>query len=501
MDSALPPHDLRDDLRLLVNSRYPLIAAETAEEDRLEEMLAAIAGELNVPLLVWSVTTGLCRRGIPGAIYGTDDPEKALANLEAMHGDGIYLLKDFTRYLQQDKVLRRLRELAAEFKTARRAIVMCSPSLDIPHEVETDVVQFHLALPDAAALLPVVQEIIADLGKQAALKNDLDPAGIRQLAQNLCGLTLEEARRTLRKCLMDNRRVGMDTVAAVLEAKRASLPQDGLLEFVKPDSSFADVAGLVTLRDWLDKRRDALTPEGQKFGLEPPKGLLITGVQGCGKSLCAKAVAGEWQMQLARFDAGALYDKYVGESEKRLKKTLELAEKLAPVILWMDEIEKAFASGSAGSDADAGLSQRILGTFLTWLQDRPGGVFITATSNDISRLPPELLRKGRFDEIFFVDLPDAAARADLFRIHLKRRGREAGQFDLAALAVASEGFSGAEIEQVIVAGLYTAFSKKIPLSTQVLSAEIAATRPLSVTRREDIESIRAWAHGRAVPAN
>jgi len=184
-----------------------------------------------------------------------------------------------------------------------------------------------------------------------------------------------------------------------------------------------------------------------------------------------------------------------------LKKTLELAEKLSPVVLWMDEIEKAFASGSAGADADAGLSQRILGTFLTWLQDRPGGVFITATSNDISRLPPELLRKGRFDEIFFVDLPDAAARADLFRIHLKRRGREAGQFDLAALAKASDGFSGAEIEQSIVAGLYTAFSKKVPLSTEILAAEIAHTRPLSVTRREDIEALRTWARQRAVPAN
>ena len=501
MDAAPQQHDLRDDLRLLVNSRYPLIGAETAEEERLEEMLAVIAGELNVPLLVWSVTTGLCRRGAPGAIYGTDDPEKALANISVMHGDGLYLLKDFTRYLQQDKVLRRLRELAAEFQGARRAIVLCSPSLEIPHEIEADIVQFHLSLPDLPALLPVVQEVIADAGKQGPLKIDLDTGGMRQLAKNLCGLTLEEARRTLRKCLMEHRRVDATTLAAVLDAKRASLPQDGLLEFVKTDLSFADVAGLASLRDWLLKRRGALTPEGQKFGLEPPKGLLITGVQGCGKSLCAKAVAGEWQMQLARFDAAALYDKYVGESEKRLKKTLDLAEKLAPVVLWMDEIEKAFASGSAGSDADAGLSQRILGTFLTWLQDRPGGVFITATSNDISRLPPELLRKGRFDEIFFVDLPDVAARQDLFRIHLKRRGREAGQFDLASLAQASDGFSGAEIEQAIVAGLYTAFSKKAPLSTEILAAEIVHTRPLSVTRREDIEALRTWARERAVPAN
>jgi hypothetical protein len=501
MSAALPGHDLRDDLRLLVNSRYPLIVAETAEEDRLEEMLAAIAGEISVPLLVWSITTGLCRRGTPGAIYGTDDPEKALANLAAMRGDGIYLLKDFTRYLQQDKVLRRLRELATEFRGARRAIVLCSPTLEIPPEIESEVVQFHLALPDATALLPVVQEIIAEAAKGGPLKIDLDQSGMRQLAGNLCGLTLEEARRALRKCLLEHRRVDATTLAAALEAKRASLPQDGLLEFVKTDASFADVAGLTTLRDWLTKRRGALTPEGQKFGLDPPKGVLFTGVQGCGKSLCAKAVAGEWQLQLARFDAGALYSKYVGESEKRLRKTLELAENLAPVVLWIDEVEKAFAAGAGGADADAGLSQRLLGTFLTWLQDRQASVFIAATSNDISRLPPELLRKGRFDEIFFVDLPDAAARADLFRIHLKRRGREAGQFDLAKLAAASEGFSGAEIEQAIVAALYSAFSKKVPLSTEILAAELAATRPLSVTRREDIEALREWARDRAVPAN
>jgi SpoVK/Ycf46/Vps4 family AAA+-type ATPase len=501
MSTTPPAHDLRDDLRLLVNSHYPIIVAETAEEERLEGMLAAIAGEITVPLLVWSVTTGLCRPGIPGAIYGTDDPEKALANLALMHGDGIYLLKDFTRYLQQDKVLRRLRELAADFRGARRAIVLAAPSVEIPHEIEADVIHFHLALPDAAAMLPVVQEILAEVGKQTPLKIDLDQFVPRQAARNLCGLTLEEARRTLRKCLLDTRRADAATLAAVLETKRASLPQDGLLEFVKTDIKFADVAGLASLRDWLCKRRGALTAEGQKFGLEPPKGLLITGVQGCGKSLCAKAVAGEWELQLARFDAGALYDKYVGESEKRLKKTLELAENLAPVVLWIDEIEKAFASGSGSADSDAGLSQRLLGTFLTWLQDRPGGVFIAATSNDISRLPPELLRKGRFDEIFFVDLPDEASRADLFRIHLKRRGREAGQFDLAALAKVSEGFSGAEIEQAIVAGLYTAFSKKLPLSTDILAAEITHTRPLSVTRREDIQALRAWAAERAVAAN
>jgi len=261
------------------------------------------------------------------------------------------------------------------------------------------------------------------------------------------------------------------------------------------------VAGLGHLREWVRKRQSALTAEGRAFGLEPPKGVLITGVQGCGKSLAARAIAGEWGYDLARLDAGSLYDKYIGESERRLRKTLELAQKLAPMVLWIDEIEKAFASASGGAESDGGLSQRLLATMLTWMQDREGGVFLAATSNNISSLPPEMLRKGRFDEIFFVDLPSEPSREELFALHLKKRGRDAAAFDLAKLAVASEGFSGAEIEQSIVAGLYTAFGQKAQLSTQILLAELHGTQPLSVTRAEEIQSLRTWAQSRAVPAD
>ena len=231
------------------------------------------------------------------------------------------------------------------------------------------------------------------------------------------------------------------------------------------------------------------------------EGLLIMGVQGCGKSLAARAIAGEWGYELVRLDAGALYDKYVGESEKRLKKALDLAQKLAPVVLWIDEIEKAFASAGTSGDADAGLSQRLLATLLTWMQDREGGVFLAATSNNITVLPPEMMRKGRFDEIFFVDLPGERVREALFALHLKKRGRDASGFDVAKLADASEGFSGAEIEQAIGAGLYTAFDKKQQLSTDVLMGELQSTRPLSVTRAEGIAAIREWAKSRAVPAD
>jgi SpoVK/Ycf46/Vps4 family AAA+-type ATPase len=261
------------------------------------------------------------------------------------------------------------------------------------------------------------------------------------------------------------------------------------------------VQGLDRLRQWIAKRKSALTPEGQKFGLEPPKGVLITGVQGCGKSLAARAIAGEWGYELARLDAGALYDKFVGESEKHLKKALELAQRLSPVVLWIDEIEKAFASAGSSGDADAGLSQRLLATLLTWMQDRESGVFLAATSNNITILPPEMLRKGRFDEIFFVDLPTPKIREGLFALHLKKRGRDTSAFDLPKLAAATEGFSGAEIEQAIVAGLYTAFSQKQQLSTDILLGEVAATQPLSVTRSEEITAIRAWARARTSPAD
>jgi len=493
-----PASTLRDDLRLLVHSHLPLIVAETQEEDRLEALLAAIAAELHLPLFIWSLTTGLARQGAQGAVYGTEDPGKCLANIMLMHGDGIYLFKDGGRYLKDDVLVRLLRDVAAKFKGARRSIVLCGASLAIPPELADQVAHFNLGLPDQSALLAALRETLAEVAMQDGVACPLDPAAQMRVAQALSGMTLSSARAILRKSVIGGGCADGKLHFRVLDEKRKALGQEGVLDFVSVDSSFSDVAGLAGLRAWLTDRRAALTPEGQKFGLEAPRGVLITGVQGCGKSLCARAVAGEWGLQLARFDAGTLYDKFVGESEKKLRSVLDKAVCMAPLILWIDEIEKGFASGS--SEADGGLSQRLLGTFLTWMQEPHAGVFLTATSNDISRLPPELLRKGRFDEIFFVDLPSAAERGAIFGLHLKKRGREPKQFDLNALAATSDGFSGAEIEQSIVAALYTAFSRKEPLSTAILLGELGRTVPLSVTRREDIAAIRTWARGRAVPA-
>jgi AAA+ superfamily predicted ATPase len=490
----------RDQFCLLVNSRNPIITVESGEEHRLFALLERVAERLAIPLYTWSVTTGLARVG-GAALYNSDQPEQALANIGAIQGDAIFLLKDFARYCDNDRVSRRLRDLADGFRTARRSIVLLAASLVLPAELSADSVEFQLGLPSAEELLGGVRGTLAELNVSNGLPNALDGDGMGQLATNLTGLSEEEALRALRQCAMARGKADGGLLDDVMEAKRQALRTEGLLEAVKRDASFSDVAGLQRLREWIAKRKSAWTPEGQRFGLVPPKGILITGVQGCGKSLAARAVAGEWGYELVRLDAGALYDKFVGESEKRLRKALDLAQKLSPVVLWIDEIEKAFASAGASGDADAGLSQRLLATLLTWMQDRESGVFLAATSNNITVLPPEIMRKGRFDEIFFVDLPNAQIRAALFTLHLEKRGRDPATFDVAKLAEASEGFSGAEIEQAIVSGLYTAFSQKLQLSTETLLGEIKSTQPLSVTRAEEISAIREWAKNRAAPTD
>jgi ATP-dependent 26S proteasome regulatory subunit len=492
--------DKHDELRLLVNSRYPIITAETPEEERLQRLLLQVAEELSVPLYEWTVTTGLARYG-GAAIYNTDQPEQALADIPLIQGDAIFLLKDFARYCDNDKISRRLRDLAEKFRTARRAIVISAASIQLPTDLSSEAAPFQLSLPTPEELLPGVKSVFAELVREQRITVTLDLAGIGQVARNLGGLPAEEALRTLRMCILSRQRADAGLLDDVLDAKRQALRSDGLIESVRRDTSFGDVAGLTRLREWIAKRKSALTPEGRRFGLQPPKGLLIMGVQGCGKSLAARAVAGEWGFELARLDAGALYDKFVGESEKKLHKALELAQKLSPVVLWIDEIEKAFASAGSSGDADAGLSQRLLATLLTWMQERESGVFLAATSNNISVLPPEIMRKGRFDEIFFVDLPHAEVRAALFELHLKKRGRDATAFDLVKLAAISDGFSGAEIEQAIIAGLYTAFAQKQQLTTEILLAEIRSTQPLSVTRAEEVDAIRQWARTRAAPAD
>jgi len=355
-----------------------------------------------------------------------------------------------------------------------------------------------MSAPTDAEYHGYVQALLRDLNERTPVRVQLSGAQVATLMNHLRGLTLLEVRKIITQSVLEDGVLDDADMDMVLAAKRRMIEQSGVLEYFPCDFGLDDVAGLSRLKAWLEKRRAAFKdPEAARaYGLTPPKGLLLLGVQGCGKSLCAKAVAQEWSLPLVRLDPSGLYQKYIGESEKNFQRAVRLAEKLSPIVLWIDEIEKAFGQ----DDQDSGTTGRVFATFLSWLQEKQEDVFVVATANDISKLPPELMRKGRFDEIFFVDLPTADTRARIFEIHLQNRSRSTDNIDLEALALATEGFSGAEIEQVVVSALYTSFGTKKPCDEALLLSEVHATRPLSVTMREKISALREWATDRAVPA-
>ena len=492
--------DARKELALLVNSQYPIIYLETWEETRATEILGLVAQDLAVPLYIWTITSGLFRAG--GApIYNTQEPNQVLVEISGMEGDALFLLKDFHKHLDDGVIVRKLRDLTQLFRRARRSILISSPVVNLPVELEKDTARFLLGLPEDSEMNQLVVATVRDLLEKYRFQNLLAQDQLPEVVRSLRGLTRDEARRVLTQAILEGSRFDLGTLDRIREAKNGLIKDQGVLEFLEPPAGLDAVGGLARLKAWLGKRRGALTPEAARFGLEPPKGILVMGVQGCGKSLCAKAVAREWNMQLLKFDCSNLFEKYIGESEKNLRRSLHVAEAVAPAVLWIDEIEKMFPRSSLSAEADGGLSVRIFGSFLTWMQEKKAPVFVVATSNDISALPPELLRKGRFDEIFFVDLPELEERKTIFGIHLARRKHDPAKFDLARLAAAAEGFSGAEIEQAVTSALYAAFAQKAPLSTEVVLKEIQSTYPLSVTMKERVAGLRDWARQRAVPAN
>lgn len=492
--------DILKDLELLINSRYPIIAVETYEEERVEEALQQIATRLSIPLFVWTVTEGLKRIGIDNPIYDTQHPIKALNNLAAIKNEGIYLFKDLHRYLQEAEVVRKLRDLSWSFARDLRAIVLSAPHIDLPPELEKLAAFFKLDLPTQEELRLLARNVIRDLSRQHKIKVELSSEEFARLIEGMKGLTLFEAERALARAVLHDLALTRKDLDLIIEIKKELLEKDGVLEYCPSEEGMAQIGGLQNLKRWLEKRKKAFAPEAEQFGIQPPKGILLLGVQGCGKSMAAKAVARDWNLPFLKMEPGRLYDKYIGESEKNLERALKMAERMAPCVLMIDEIEKGFTYVGSG-EADAGLSRRIFGRLLSWLQDREAPVFVVATCNDLSKLPPELMRKGRFDEIFFIDLPNREERKEIFAVHLKKRKRDPSALDLDALAEASEGFSGAEIEHAIVSALYTAFSKGTNLTTGLIVEEIKATRPLSVTRKEAIAALRKWAQGRTVMAS
>jgi SpoVK/Ycf46/Vps4 family AAA+-type ATPase len=547
-----------DRLKVLINSSTPIVVMETSEEMRAVSMVRSACSQLNMATFEWSIADGLLRSGggsAPGqarvdnqntvwnqgsrtqsqtrsvlspgggeaerlaravmsslgpenaaaatgaAIYNTREPVQALANMESMTVEAVFILKDFHRHMDDPVVVRRLRDVGQKFSANRRTVIITAPEIVVPAELTTLVEYFDLPLPDRERLHEIVHETFTRLSKTYTLKLQLDAAGVDAMSANLRGLTEEEAERAISQALVTRYALCTDTVTDVLEAKKQLLRHSGMLEFVEASDDMAGVGGLGNLKHWLQQRRGAWEDAAREFGLEPPRGVIILGVQGCGKSLCARSVAGEWKLPLVKFDTSAVYDKYIGETEKRIRKVFQVAEGLAPCVLWIDELEKVFAgSGPDSASADAGVSSRLLASFLSWMQDRKAAVFVAATCNNVSVLPPELIRKGRFDELFFVDLPNQAERRQIFSIQLAKRKRNPADFDLERVSEAAKGYSGAEIDAAVQGALYAAYAEKKPLSTQSLLDALGQTVPLSTTRAEEIADLRDWAKTRAVPA-
>jgi AAA+ superfamily predicted ATPase len=526
-------NDFTSDLELLLRARHAIIFIETEEKDRAESLLLHMADKLGLLFYTWTRTKGLRQHGKPNfsldrekvaptlspkeaAFFSSEVRElersvvsskdtlqavNALHEVEMWQRKAVYNFQGLGEDLDDKTLASKLKDATKQFLSKEGCVVITGRVPEqIPNSIKGLSTVVKLPLPDVTEFRLLTERIYRDLSKQLPIELHLTKADMGQILKNLHGLTLLEAEKILTKAMVEDGRLDPRDIDAVIEAKKQIIEREGLLEYYPVEETMADVAGLSGLKSWLSKRR-AIIAEPQKakdFGLSFPKGVLLLGVQGAGKSLCAKAIADDWNLPLLKMDPSSLYNKYIGESEKNFTRAIKTAEKMSPVVLWIDEIEKAFANNG---DTDGGLSQRVLGLFLSWLQERKGDVFVVATANDVSKLPPELIRKGRFDEMFFVDLPDATGRAEILKIHLRKRKRDAEKFDVQALAQCTDGFSGAELEQVVVSSLYTAFSAGSDITTEILLSEAKQTVPLSKTMAEKVASLRTWARERAVNAN
>jgi len=490
--------ELRD-LSALVRAATPLLVIETQDEERVVALFRHVLMNVWRPMFRWAITEGLRRIDIDSEECANVAPDTTttLRHIREAQARGVYILCDFHPYIGYAANQRMLREIINRRGSAAHTLVLVAPKVELPPELESDAVRFSLRLPDEQALLKMVREEAALYQKEhQGRRVEKEPEALSAMVRNLRGLSLTEARRVARQLIFKDGAIRSGDLPELAKLKFELLNQSGHLHFEYDTADFAQVAGLRRMKRWVDQRRAVFLSDNPPPGLDPPKGLLLLGVQGTGKSLAAKAVAGVFGVPLVRLDFGTLYNKYHGETEKNLREALSAAEQVAPCVLWMDEIEKGIAS----SDSDGGVSRRVLGYLLTWMAERKSQVFLVATANQVRELPPELLRKGRFDEIFFVDLPDEATRAEIFRIHLERRQIDWGAFSLLTLAEAADGFSGAEVEQAVVGALYAAHAAGRPLDEGLLLEEIRGTRPLSVIMAEQVNALREWAASRTVPA-
>ncbi|MBN1044358.1 AAA family ATPase [Clostridium botulinum] len=503
----------------LFKARFPYVYISTWEEERAISVIDAVGKDENLiktqrTIYIWSQTDGMCIQGAKGR-EETKQPIKALEFIEKCEEPAIFILKDFHVFFGvagrnvDYALIRKTRDLVSVLKNSPRpkSVVFLSPTIVLPSELQKDVTILDFDLPTIDEIKSLLNEMI-DMNKQGGrIIIDLDESEKEKLCKAALGLTLQEAENAFARGMVEDGRMNIGDLEIILEEKCQVIKKTGILEFEKSNLNMNDVGGLENLKRWVSKRNKSWLDSAQKYNIPAPKGVLITGVPGCGKSLTAKAISAMWQLPLLRLDMGKIFSGIVGSSEENMRKAIKTAEAVAPSILWIDEIEKGF-SGASSSSGDSGTSTRIFGTFLTWMQEKTKPVFVVATANNISSLPSELLRKGRFDEIFFVDLPTKNERKDIFRLHLKKRltneevCKDVSITDelLSELADLTEGFVGAEIEQAVVAALFEAFSEERGLQISDLEKVIKNTVPLSVTQAEQIISIREWANVRAVAA-
>jgi hypothetical protein len=489
-----------DELTLLIKSKYPVVFVESIDEEYVVNQLREIASQSGLIFYQWAVTTGLQRGYQESPYYQTGDPEKMIRTvLSLIKSDrsesGLFVLKDFDKHLESSLILRLFKDLVNLIKNTKNTIVIVGPEYHLPKDIEPEAAHIVGGYPDEKEIASVLKGIFNELIKNEKGRISLTVDEIQKIIKSLKGLSVQQIRNVIHQCFIDDHLIDIKDMNTIESCKKKLFDQEGLLEFCVTEDK-GNIANFDNLKRWLNERKESFIQETSS--LPPPRGVLLMGVQGCGKSLAVKAVAKELGLPLYRLDIGRLYSQYIGQTEQNLRKALATTDKLSPLCLWIDEIEKGFAA-SAG-ESDGGVSQRVLGTFLTWMQERKSKCFLAATANDIYRLPPEFLRKGRFDEIFFVDLPDQEIRRSLFMIHLKKRGLSPEQFDCKSLAEKSADFSGAEIEQAIISALYRASSKKEPISTNHLLEQIRSTKPLSILKEEEITSLREWAKERTIPA-
>jgi MoxR-like ATPase len=491
-----------ENLEQLVQGGYYCISIITQEERYALEIVSKTARKLKRDMWIWSIAEGVRDGLIEGspAIAETDTPAAGLANLSKAKPGSLCVTLDLAEHLRGGKALRILRDMIDTCHKTGLSLVMIDCNDRLPDVVRTYARPFEISFPDEKELGQIIRATLQQLHRKKPIEVGITSKGFETIVRNLRGLTRRQAARIISDAVATDRRFDDEDINVIIANKRRMVQQGGLLEYIQTPLDLGEIGGMNRLKQWLSQRKDVFSSKARAFGLVAPKGVLMLGVQGAGKSLCAKAIATAWHQPLLRLDPGTLYASYIGESEHNLRDALRQTEMMSPVILWIDEIEKAFASAASRS-ADGGLSQRMFGTLLTWLQEHEAPVFVVATANDIEALPPELLRKGRFDEIFFVDLPTPEVREQILSIHLRKRDRDPEQFDLAVLAKAADGRSGSEIEQAVISALHAAYADKAELDTDSIVEALGASPPLSVTMREQVATLREWANGRCVPAD